>query len=270
MAFFDKGWLYLVLCVFLCSYSLRSRRITATMVLPIIPFCLAALFHATSGCAHSLPALEARGKGFKASGASGSDSLELDDYSAEGEAVDEDGIQMSRTNIIIISVVSGISFILIIGSIFLCVWVRRRRKRKAARTSFSEDTQHVPNGSPAGEHHQEYKTDEQQPLYSEQPSGLNIHHAHHAQHASYVSHASHVSHDSTHDQHLSLLSAYNNSPPPPYSNSYGNSPPGQYSPLHNQGVGGFEPSYPAPTATPNGLHYSTPLSRGEANAYYGR
>lgn len=229
----------------------------------IIPLCLVPITNAIPGRAYSLPHIEARAGGSKFSGASGSDALILDDYSAEDEDVDGDGIQMTRKNIIIISVISGVSFILVIGSIFLFCWLRRSRKRKAARTSFSEDTQYVAN-SGSDEHHQELKTDEQQPLYPQHPAGLNhpVHHAHHGSHGSHISHASH---DSTHDQHLSLLFAYDQPPPP-----YDNSPPNHYSPLQNHGVGNPEPSYPAPTATVNGLQDSIPLSGGEAEGYYGR
>lgn len=116
------------------------------MALSIMRLCLAAILHSTSGSAHSLPVLEARGPGSKGSGVSGSDALVLDDYSAEGG----DGIQLTRTNIIIISVVSAISFVLTIGSIFLCWWARLRRKGMAARTSLSGDTQYSPNSSNPG------------------------------------------------------------------------------------------------------------------------
>lgn len=239
----------------------------------VIPLCVIALLNATSGQAHSLPVLEARAKGSKSNGASASNALDLDDYSAGRKGSHKNGMRLSKINIIIICVISVISLILIVASIFLCLWVRRRRKRKTktARDSFSEDTQYIPDSTITGGHHQELKTDEQQPLYSEQHCGLNIDPSHRPQRASYVSHATHASHDSTHDQHLSLLSAYNYASSPGQPSPYANSPPNQYSPLHNQDIGGcFEPSCPAPAATTNGLHYSTPPSGGEADGYYAR
>ncbi|KAK2757643.1 hypothetical protein FQN54_004612 [Arachnomyces sp. PD_36] len=236
------------------------------MALSSLPLFLAAIIHTTSVYSH--PLAEKRAGGSKIPGASGSDALVLDDYSAENEDANH-GIQMTQTNIIIISVVSGVSFILIVGSIFLFCWLRRSRKRKAARTSFSEETQYTANNG-MGEHHQELKTDENQPLYPQinfpPQHTQHAHHAHHASNSSYISHGSHASHDSTHDPHLSLLSAYDH-PPPVYSN--GNSPPNQYSPLHNHGVA-VEPSFPAPTAAPSGLPHLSPPSGGEADAYYGR